>query len=214
MLCSFCTKFNMKSKNGSGVWVSVPCTYLVRDSLLRHAKTKMHIEATDLEAHSIFAGKGQSIQSAVEHHTSLEKTALIGAFKIMYWLAKEEIPHTTHFASLLDLAKNLGCDYLNLLQKGESVNYTSQRIMPEILHSISLQISTPIIDAIQQSTYYSLLVDETTDVSVLKQLTVMARYFNQDLEVIFPFFYKLYMYIDYWVNVYETNDEKYNFYLF
>ncbi|XP_076103623.1 zinc finger protein 862-like [Mytilus galloprovincialis] len=183
MLCSFCTKFNMKSKNGSGVWVSVPCTYLVRDSLLRHAKTKMHIEATDLEANSILAGKGQSIQSAVEHHTSLEKTALIGAFKIMYWLAKEEIPHTTHFASLLDLAKNLGCDYLNLLQKGESVNYTSQRIMQEMLHSISLQISTPVIDAIQQSTYYSLLVDETTDVSVLKQLTVMARYFNQDLEL-------------------------------
>ena len=34
----------------------------------------MHQDATDMEAQSILAGDGQGIQSALDNHTSLEKT--------------------------------------------------------------------------------------------------------------------------------------------
>ncbi|CAC5372510.1 unnamed protein product [Mytilus coruscus] len=120
MLCKFCIKFNMRPKNGSGTWVTHPCNYLVKDSVTSHSKSKNHQQATDLEANSIVASQGQGIQAALDTHTSMETTALIGAFRCMYWLAKEEIAHTTHYPSLLELAKTLGCDYLNLLKKGQN----------------------------------------------------------------------------------------------
>lgn len=51
MFCSLCKKYNMKAKNGSGAWVTTPCTHLVKDSLIRHQKTGMHKDATDLSRH-------------------------------------------------------------------------------------------------------------------------------------------------------------------
>ncbi|XP_071138765.1 zinc finger protein 862-like isoform X2 [Mytilus edulis] len=183
MLCKFCIKFNMRPKNGSGTWVTHPCTYLVKDSVTSHSKSKNHQQATDLEAASIVASQGHGIQAALDTHTSMETTALIGAFRCMYWLAKEEIAHTTHYPSLLELAKTLGCDYLNLLKKGQNVNYTSQRTMQDMLLTINDQIQTSILQTIHNSPYFSLLIDETTDVAVVKQMTVMARYLTHDYQV-------------------------------
>ena len=46
------------------------------------------------------------------------RKALIGALKIMYWLAREEVAHTTKFSSLMDLSIQLGSDYLRELNLG------------------------------------------------------------------------------------------------
>lgn len=183
MLCTYCTKHGKKAKNGTDTWIGTPCTTLVKESLNRHQKSKTHQEAAQLEAQSILAGKGQGIQDSLTQHCTLERTALIGAFRCLYWLANEEIPHTTHFKSLLELAKTLGCDYLDLLHKGDNVNYTSQRTMQDMLQTITQQIQLPIMQDLNSSTYYSILIDETTDISIVKQMTLMARYFTPNMEL-------------------------------
>lgn len=96
----------------------------------------------------------------------------MGAFRTLYWLAAEELPHTTKYLSLLGYAKLMGCSYLNLLHKGENVNYESHRTIQDML---GIQISGPIVENIQRSQYYSLLIDETTEVAVMKQV-ILARY--------------------------------------
>ena len=58
---------------------------------------------------------------------SVQREALTGALRIVYWLMKEEIAHTTKFKSLMDLATELGCDYLRELHLGANAHYTSEQ---------------------------------------------------------------------------------------
>ena len=51
------------------------------------------------EAHACASG---GIRAALEVTVSRERRAVIGALKCLYFLAKNEIPHTTNFSSLLD----------------------------------------------------------------------------------------------------------------
>lgn len=114
-----------------------------------------------MEAQRKLSSTGQGIESAVRHKF-MEKTTLVGFFRTLYWLAAEELPHTTKYSSLLGYAKLMGCSYLNLLHKGENVNYESQfRTIHDMLEIHSSQISEPIVEDIQRSQYYSLSIDET-----------------------------------------------------
>ena len=55
---------------------------------------------------------------------------MIGVMKCMYWLCKFEVPYSTNFVSLLDLAKYLCSTYLNEMV-GRNACYTSEWFMQE-----------------------------------------------------------------------------------
>ncbi|CAG2243350.1 unnamed protein product [Mytilus edulis] len=74
----------------------------------------------------------------------------------------------------------MGCSYLNHLQKGGNANYESQRTLQEMLHIIAEQIAAPILQDICKSRYYSILIDVTTDIAVIKQMTILARYITEN----------------------------------
>ncbi|XP_071169572.1 zinc finger protein 862-like [Mytilus edulis] len=183
LLCNLCITFNKKPMNGSLIWTSKPCITVTLESISKHAKSDAHKEAEQLEAQRILSGNGQGLVQAVAAQASMEKTALIGAFRSLYWLASEEIPHTTKYSSLLGYAKRMGCSYLNHLQKGGNANYESQRTLQEMLHIIAEQIAAPILQDICNSRYYSILIDETTDIAVIKQMTILARYITENNQV-------------------------------
>ena len=169
--------------NGSLIWTSKPCITVTLESISKHAKSDAHKEAEQLEAQRILSGNGQGLVQAVAAQASMEKTALIGAFRSLYWLASEEIPHTTKYSSLLGYAKRMGCSYLNHLQKGGNANYESQGTLQEMLHIIAEQIAAPILQDICNSHYHSILIDETTDIAVIKQMTILARYITENNQV-------------------------------
>ncbi len=96
---------------------------------------------------------------------------------IMYTLAKKHYPvGATNMKDFMGLAKDLGCDYLQDLQKGQNAKYTSERIMQELLHSLAHVLRNEITDEARQSPFFGLQADETTDVAVLKQLISYIRY--------------------------------------
>ena len=105
---------------------------------------------------------------------SRERRAIIGAMKCMYFLTKNELPHTTTFSELLDLAINLGSDYLRALRQAGNARYRSEQIMSEIVQCLCKCIQDVISD-MQQSDSIALMVDESTDISVLKQLVIYGR---------------------------------------
>ena len=74
----------------------------------------------------------------------------------------------------------MGLYMLTSLKVGDNVSYTCERILQEMLQCASSQIQEPIHQAIRESTYYNILLDETTDISILNQLTIMARYMDSD----------------------------------
>ena len=59
---------------------------------------------------------------ALAIQVSLERKAFLGALRCLYWLAKEEVAHTTKFKPLLELAISLGCGYLKSLNKVSVIN--------------------------------------------------------------------------------------------
>ena len=114
---------------------------------------------------------------------SAERKAMKGAMMCMYWLAKQEIPHTTNFAGLIQLAKSLGATYLSDLNLGGNAHYLSERFMQEAIMSLGEVISNKIFDDIRHSPFFALMCDETTDISVSKEVIVYARYLNSDRKV-------------------------------
>ena len=67
----------------------------------------------------------------------VHREALIGALKIVYRLAKEDIAITTNYESLVNLVKSLGCAYLNDLSNGRNATYTSKKIVAEFSQYLS-----------------------------------------------------------------------------
>ena len=96
----------------------------------------------------------------------------------MYFLNKREIPHTTNFVPLLDLAKSLGVDYLNDLYIAGNAAYRSERFIQEIVSALGEVIRRKIVTQIQESEFVVLMIDETTDVAVMKQLVLYGRFIH------------------------------------
>lgn len=59
---------------------------------------------------------GVSVIDSFEPTVILEHEAIIGGFKCLYWLMKNEIAHHTNYPKLLSLAMLLGCDYFEKLK--------------------------------------------------------------------------------------------------
>ena len=70
-----------------------------------------------------------------------------------------------------------------LFSQGGNANYTSMRMIQEMLGLMSSHIRSTMLEEVKRSPVYSLLVDETTDVAVLKQLIIYGRYLGDDKQV-------------------------------
>ncbi len=100
--------------------------YVVR----RHASSSMHQLALGMNMHVWH----QTVMQAFSNSLAAQRRAAIGARKCLYWLAKNDIPHTTKYVSLIQLASNLGCTYFDSLHRGGNATYSSKRIIQEFLH--------------------------------------------------------------------------------
>ena len=97
LFCELCQRYKVTQRSGAGTWVSTPCTILRKDVIERHNKSNMHKEALDREATRLSVVRHGGIQQAFERQVCAQKKALIGALKIVYTLAKQEILLTTKY---------------------------------------------------------------------------------------------------------------------
>lgn len=179
MLCDVCRKYAVPSSRYD-VFIRTPCTRIRRESLAEHEKTDLHkksvqkaLQATDF----VTAGVGQ-IEKTFSLVSNLQRDAFIGALKTMYFLIKNELSHTTLYEKLLEHAKLMGCKYLENLNVAKNANYTSERIMQELAEVLSSQIRNITIRKIADSPFISILCDETTDITVLKQLILYIKFLD------------------------------------
>ncbi|XP_062239338.1 zinc finger protein 862-like [Platichthys flesus] len=110
----------------------------------------------------------------------MEHEAIIGGFKCLYWLVKHEIAHHTNYPALLDLADLLGCEYFSKLRIDQRTNYRSHKIVDDMLQILAEVVDEPISAAIKTSKAVGLEIDESTDISVLKQLDIHVRYTDKE----------------------------------
>ena len=82
------------------VWSETPCTCLRKDSVHRHSQSLQHEEAITKElVREEDSSKDGGIQQGFQTQISLNKAALKTAMQCLYWLVKEEIPHTLNYYS-------------------------------------------------------------------------------------------------------------------
>ena len=180
MYCKLCHKFNTRNRqNQSVVWNKEPCVTIRKDMLSRHEGSVMHREALEQERACKMVRARGGIKEALDKQVTLQRQALIAAMKCLYWLCKQEIAHTTNYEPLLSLVKNLGCTHLSALNVGGNAHYTSERIIQELVITLAQQIEDSQLHALRTSPFYGLMIDESTDVSITKQLVLYGRYISE-----------------------------------
>ena len=61
--------------------------------------------------------------------------------------------------------------------------YTSGEVQNEMIKVMSFQILRKLASALQNTAYYTIMIDETTDVSTQEQVVVCFRWVSDDFEV-------------------------------
>ena len=176
VICAESSRRPKKVAVGKATWVNLPCTTITRQSLVRHSQSECHVTATKMEAALVSSRKDGGIEKAFDRVISAERRAFIGGLKCMYFLNRREIVHTTHFLPLVELSKSLRATYLEDMNIGQNAKYTSERFMQESIQALAEVISQDIVKLLQASPFFSLCIDETTDVSTTKQLIIYGRY--------------------------------------
>ena len=69
----------------------------------------------------------------------------------------------------------MGCNYMKELRRGGNASYRSEQVISEFLCTLSDTVKEVVMTKMRDSPTFSLMIDESTDVSVLKQLVVYGR---------------------------------------
>lgn len=88
----------------------------------------MHKSALAREQEHLAAEQGGGIAHVFSAVASVDRKAAVRAMKCLYWMAKNEIAHTTKYAPLLELARSLEYTYFDNLHVGGNVTYTIEWI--------------------------------------------------------------------------------------
>ena len=78
----------------------------------------------------------------------------------------------------MDTVHFMGCDYFKHLHQGENAKYKSQRIISEFLQVMAHQIEKKRLQDLLSASFYSIMIDETTDIAVLNEMVLYARYLS------------------------------------
>lgn len=178
------------------------------ESFERHASNQYHINsvlcANDLR--DILSHKKISINLQLNHEHLRQKIEnrkrLSSIIKTVILCGKQGLPLRGHrdygplsiewpkenegnFRALLRARVDAGDKDLEYHIKNASKNalYTSWDIQNQIIEACGTIIQRKVIEEIRANKYFSILADETTDVSTTEQLTLCVRYISEDFNV-------------------------------
>ena len=86
MLCRLCCKHNEACKQM--VWLTIPCKLLRKDKLHDYERSRCHTDTVPAEAIAAAAKCSGGIAVCLEEQVSIQRQAVRGAFKCMYWLGE------------------------------------------------------------------------------------------------------------------------------
>ncbi|XP_060580037.1 zinc finger protein 862-like [Ruditapes philippinarum] len=175
-MCALCIRHQRRPKRaavGQATWVDQPCTWIVRKAITRHQTSDSHKEAAAFEANR---SAPKTMHGVVEEMTSLQLQARVAAFRNLYWLIKQEMPHTSNYLPLMQLCKEQGVNILSNLDQGGNNNGQSQRFIQEAVLTMGQCLRDNLLEKVRASPWYTIMVDETTDVAVLSEMIVYIRF--------------------------------------
>lgn len=161
----YCTLCQDNGKNNS---------FTAGNSNFRTSTLQRHVVHSDHRASVLAKSMEGNLVKAVTSALKGREKAVDVAMKAVYWLCKEGIATRKYF-SLLSFLELLNAPFVQDLKCGENASYSTDVIANEIQDAIAEVIRENITKDLQESPCISILVDESTDISVTKMLVIYAR---------------------------------------
>ncbi|XP_053399569.1 uncharacterized protein LOC128557055 [Mercenaria mercenaria] len=98
--------------------------------------------------------------------------------KNVTFMAAHDLPNSI-MADLIDLCKEQGASHLKALQCDDHTTYQHNTSVAEFQQATEV-ITDELINAVNMSPYFSVTLDEPTDISVKQNLIVYTVYFAQE----------------------------------
>lgn len=198
--CAYCFIFSPCNKDKSDVFTDVPfedwrhAKESNRGCLLRHENSAGHIKSQESAMDFINADKNGSIatkldtmrETKIKSNTEVMR-ALIG---LTFLMAERGISfrgnwnhdlgeENSNFMSLVHWTAQFNPDLSNHLKNcPKNAKYLSPQIQNEFLECIGATYRDECVQRINQSPFFSILVDEVTDVSHTEQVGIIVRYIH------------------------------------
>ena len=156
MYCHWCTKTKQKSS------MALPGTSRMKKCVLsEHDKTKAHKAAVEAMKHE------NRTAHLMLRELERNDQGLINMFRSMLYLAREDLA-ILKFNTLCGLVQSCGAPMLN--------SYRNSHSGSEMLKCLASVVRSDLFKCARNSPFLAILIDESTDVSVHKQLIVYLRY--------------------------------------
>ena len=165
MFCYYCKEAKKTNSYTSG------CKNFRVTDVQKHAQSRDHRLAAEAYA---MKKSGVTVTAAFTKIIDLREEAILAAMMNVYWLAKEDIA-SIKYNSLNELVKMQGCESIRNLFVGRNAQYSSPEVVKELQQAISQSIKNNIQKEIQNSPFYSIMLDESTDITTTKTLMVYAH---------------------------------------
>ena len=172
MICSLCKNHNKENTFTSG------CTNFRTSTLERHVMC--HDHQSSLKAEALAKDFTQAANAAVKKSAS--EPGLVAAMRTVFWMGQEDLP-IKKYPSLVEFLKLQGCDSLKQISIAGNATYGSRQSGKEFQESVATVIHDSIIKKIKQAKMLAILIDESTDISVSKQMVVYARVVDENFNV-------------------------------
>ena len=154
-----------------------------------HEKSEWHLAAVDKQAMSLsteYSGNVvQQTLAASEEQKKTNQELIKKLVRSLYFLVKHHIPHTTNFKGLITLQIENG----DIRLKGHSENCPhnatceSYATVVDLLACISTILGKNLLTSFKSSPYFSLMADQATDISSKEELSVCARWLENNKPV-------------------------------
>lgn len=195
VFCFTCRHFNYDSKsnkneafvNGTGDWKNISKNLSRHNASKHHKNTYQHW----INRVSNQASVAEKLSSAYANEVKLNRKNLSTIINALYFLAKQglalrghdETDKTKNNGNFLELLNLLALHNSDLKKHLETSNfkYICHRSQDDIISLISQQIKSHIVNSIGE--FYSIIVDETMDLTKLEQVSFCVRYCDDNLEI-------------------------------
>ena len=168
MFCYFCRK-----PKKTNPFASVEgCTNFRTSTLHRHKDCKEHEDAVNGEA------MRDTFSNTQRHVFRAQLQAILTAMGAVYWLATEDIA-TVKYDSLLNFLDEVGLESVKNLRVGGNATYRSHQSAEGMQDAIATVLKSKIDKLVEASPFFSLLIDESTDVSNHENLVVYVKLLNE-----------------------------------
>ncbi|KAJ4948751.1 hypothetical protein JOQ06_020274 [Pogonophryne albipinna] len=173
MFCRLCRLHKPPHTKGPRQRSFIEAGYTVyrKDVIQHHLKSELHQYSVGKQAS---LASGLSVVQAFEPNIVMEHEAIIGGFKCLYWLMKNEISHHNNYPKLLSLAQLLGCSYFAKLKLDQRSNYHSHRIVDEMLQILAKIVEYWLVLKPYLSGLESNLKNRFPDVELLGAFVVLS----------------------------------------